>query len=79
MELYKKFTTKPYSFLVIDAILASDNPLRCRRNLVKRISKLIMAIVDNIRDEKLQYNIIREAAKKISFIFRQLINILINN
>ena len=28
MNLYKKCTAKPYSFLVIDATLASDNPLR---------------------------------------------------
>ena len=27
MNLYKKCTAKPYSFLVIDATLASDNPL----------------------------------------------------
>ena len=36
INLYKKFTTKPYSFLVIDATLASDNPLRFRKNLVER-------------------------------------------
>ena len=29
----------------------------------ERISKLIMTIDDNIRDEKLQYDINREAAK----------------
>ena len=37
MNLYKKYTAKPYSFLVIDATLASDNPLRFRKNLLKRI------------------------------------------
>ena len=37
MNLYKKCTAKPYSFLVIDAILALDNPLHFRKNLVKRI------------------------------------------
>ena len=37
MNLYKKFTAKPYSFLVIDATLASDNPLRLRKNLFERI------------------------------------------
>ena len=26
MNLYKKCTTKPFSFLVVDATLASDNP-----------------------------------------------------
>ena len=37
MNLYKKCTAKPYYFLVIDATLASDNPLRFRKNLVERI------------------------------------------
>ena len=27
MNLYKKCTPKPYSFLIIDATIASDNPL----------------------------------------------------
>ena len=31
MNLYKKFTAKPYSFLVIDATFASDNLLRFNR------------------------------------------------
>ena len=37
MNLYKKCTAKPYSFLVIDATLASDNALRLRKNLFERI------------------------------------------
>ena len=37
MNLYKKCITKPYSFLVIDVNLASDNPLRFRKNLLERI------------------------------------------
>ena len=37
--------------------------LRVRRNLVKRIQKLIMTIDDKIRDEKLQHDTNREAAK----------------
>ena len=37
MNLYKEFTTEPYSFLVIDAALASDNPLSFRKNLIERI------------------------------------------
>ena len=32
MDLYKKYTAKPYSFLVIDATLTSDNPSRLRKN-----------------------------------------------
>ena len=48
MNLHKKCTTKPYSFLMIDTTLASDNPLRFRKNL-------IMTTDDKIRDEKLQF------------------------
>ena len=33
MKIYKKCTAKPYSFLVNDATLASDNPLRFRKNI----------------------------------------------
>ena len=33
MNLYKKCNAKPYSFLVLDATLASYNHLRFRRNL----------------------------------------------
>ena len=37
MNLYKKCTQNPYSFLVIDTTLASDNPLRFRKKLLERI------------------------------------------
>ena len=33
INIYKKYTVEPYSFLVNDATLASDNPLRFRKNL----------------------------------------------
>ena len=34
MNLYKEYTKKPYSFLVNDTTLPSDNPLRFRKNLL---------------------------------------------
>ena len=37
MNIYKKCPAKPYSFLVTDTTLASDNPLRFRKNLLERI------------------------------------------
>ena len=37
MNLYKTCTAKPYSFLVIDATLPSDNPSSFRKNLLERI------------------------------------------
>ena len=45
MNLYKKYCKKKF-FLVIDATLASNNPLRFRKNLLERIKKLIMTIDD---------------------------------
>ena len=62
MQFYKKYIAKSYSILLTDTNLASDNPLRFRKNLLESIQKLIMTI-DYDRDEKLQYNINREAAK----------------
>ena len=63
MNLYEKFTSKPYSFFVIDATPGSENPSSFRKNLLERIQKLIMTIDDKIKDEKLQYDTNRGAAK----------------
>ena len=63
MNFYKKCTAKPYSFLVIDATLASVNLIRFWKNLLERIWKLIITTDDKIRDEKLQYDNNGEAAK----------------
>ena len=35
VKIYKKCTDEPYSFLVNDTTLASDDPLRFRKNLHK--------------------------------------------
>ena len=59
IEIYRKYTDKPYSFLVIDTTLPSDNLLKFRKNL--NITN--DTISDQIKDDKLQYNINREAAK----------------
>ena len=34
MKIYKEYTKEPYSFLVKDTTLSSDNPLRFRKNLL---------------------------------------------
>ena len=60
INLYKKFISKPYSFLVIDTNLPSDNSLWFMKNILKRTQKLIMA---TNQDAKLQYNTNREAAE----------------
>ena len=61
IKIHKKCTAEPYSFLVNDDTLASDNPLRLRKNLLTY--NKIMTINDKIRDEKLLYDINREAVK----------------
>ena len=63
MDLYKKYPAKPYSFLLIDTTVESDNPLRFRKILLERVQKLIMTIDDKIKDKKLQFDINREEAK----------------
>ena len=35
IKIYKNCAAKPYSFLVIDTTLPSDNPLRFRKNLLE--------------------------------------------
>ena len=49
MNLYQKCTTKPYCFLVVDATLVSDNRFSFRKNLLERISKLIMTINERLK------------------------------
>ena len=73
MKICKKYTVEPYSFLVNDINLPSDNPLRFRKYLLKYVFDIIMTIDDQIRDEKLQCDINREAAK-ISFLWSCKIN-----
>ena len=63
MNLYKNCIEKPYSFLVIEPFLTSDNTLLFRNNLVERIQKLIIIINHKIRYEKVQYYVSTEAAK----------------
>ena len=48
--------------LVIDATFASDNPLHFRKNFLERTKKETTKTDDKIRDEKLQYDINKEAA-----------------
>ena len=68
MNLYKRCTAEAYSFLVAYTTLALDDPLWFRDNLLERIHKLITTIDDIITDEKLQYDINREAAETLSLL-----------
>ena len=55
---------------VIDTTLASGNPLHYRRNFWERILKLVMTIDDNIKHEKLQYDIDCKASKISALLAR---------
>ena len=52
----------------------SDNFPTLRKNLLQRIWKLIMTIDDKIRDQKLKYDINREAEKISALLSGKLIN-----
>ena len=39
MNLYQKFITKPYSFSIIDATLASDNPSSFKKESSRKNTK----------------------------------------
>ena len=40
IKIYKKCTGEPYSFLVNDTTLPSDDPLRFRKNIFKEILRI---------------------------------------
>ena len=63
MNIYKKSTAERYSFLVNNTTLPIDNPLRFTKKSLELICDKIIAINDQIKDEKLQYDINREAEK----------------
>ena len=58
IKIYKNCAADPYSFLLIHTTLPSDNLLRFRKKFFKIYYK-IMTIDDQIKDERLQYNINR--------------------
>ena len=68
-RLYRNFTAKKYSFLLIDTTLPSENPFRFRKNLLQEVHRVIMTFDDKIRDETL-FDIYMAAAKNMSIIIR---------
>ena len=62
IKIHKKRTAEPYFFLVNNGTLASENPLRLREKIFLIYNKT-MTSNDQIRDEKLQYDINRKAAE----------------
>ena len=58
---FRKFVLKCH--IIFWLLIASNNPSHFRTNLLDRIKTLIMTVDYKIKDEKLLYNIDREAAK----------------
>ena len=50
IKIYKKCTAEPYSFLVNDRTLPSDDLLRFRKKSFRIIYNKIMTLEDQIRD-----------------------------
>ena len=65
MLLWKFKTNKKLKQIVdtIDYNLASDNPLRFRKNLLERRQNLIMKTDDKTRDDKQQNDVNKEVAE----------------
>ena len=62
-SLWKAYSKTIFkTILVIDTTLPSDRSLHFRKNLLEAIWMLSM-IIDKVRDEKLQYDINKVAAK----------------
>ena len=53
INLHKKFSEKPFSFLVIDTTLGWDHSSGFRNNLLQTMEKLIMTFDDKFKYEKL--------------------------
>ena len=57
MKLYKDYSKEPYSFLVNDTTLSSDNPLQFRKKRITKmtVSEKIKTINNKIEQNKTQY------------------------
>ena len=66
MKIYEDHSKEPYSFLVNDRTLLSDNPLRFRKKLSWKlilVGKWKQSIKKSRSQYKAQYNLDRQAAK----------------
>ena len=69
LKTYKDYTSEPYSYIIIDTAVLSNNPMRFRKTFLKtafiKITKFDqIKILDNkIKANKAQYMVHREKAK----------------
>ena len=65
LEIYKKCTKEPYSFLAIDTKLHADNPLRFRKEtfgfFIKITLDQVKSLDNKIKTNQAQYDLDREA------------------
>ena len=75
MKLYYDKTKEPFSFLVKDTTLPSDNLLRFRKNCDKMtVSEKIKKTDNKIEQNQAQYNLDRQTAKISALLSRNIIN-----
>ena len=71
MKIYRECTKEPYNLLTIDTTLPSSNPLRFRKKLFHTLYNMtvtdqIKILNRKIKQNEAQYDLDREAAKRIS-------------
>ena len=74
MNLYKTCIANLYSFLVIDATFASDDPSHFRNNFLERIKKLILTIDDKIRNNIYNMILTEKQQKYHHYHLKKMIN-----
>ena len=58
MKIYKKCTTEPYSFLINDTTLPSDDPLRFRKNLLRlEMKNYNMILIERLQKYQLYHQV----------------------
>ena len=72
MNIYKKWTTKPYSFLVIDCTLASDNSSRFGTMFHQQYKNRLQQLMIRLKmKNKMLYGNNRQAAKLLPLSSRK--------
>ena len=74
VNIYQKRSAESYSFLVYDADLPSDNPLRFRKNLLKQIYKKSSQLMIRLRMKNCNLILIEKLRKYLPYHHAKLIS-----
>ena len=74
IKISKESTAEPYSLLINDTTLSLNNPVKLRKVVLKQIYNKIITIDDQIKGEKLQYDINRGVSKASDYHQAKLIS-----